>query len=600
MNNAQAAIEPDELQRPWRLSLTLFVAVVAAIGATVALTARSLSKLVDAQAEVTHSLLVNGTVKDLLNDMLDTETGARGFLLTGRASYLQPYYEGLANSLRSREALADALAHEPAAAAQLDVLNRAIAAKLQVLGRSIELKTAGRSEESAELLMTDEGKRKMDAVRDAVRVLAVGEGRRIEQYQLQHAREVRITYWILAASIGLNMLLLGGLVQRMRKAAAQSRASRQAMAERNGELSRLLDATAARNQQVHALADLGRLLQSCVNMDEAGRLLQQQLPLLMRADRGAMYLFAASRNQLRLTFVWGDEPFGEYLEPGECWGLRLGQPYRQPEQGSATACAHLKSARTGSGHIHCLPLVAHGDLMGLLVLDAGVAAGGRADAEDDNYRRMTLEQVALSIGNLKLRESLRQQSIRDVLTGLFNRRFLEESVQRELLRASRVQAQGGQAGVALLMIDVDHFKRFNDQHGHEVGDRVLREVAQVLQRNARGSDVAARYGGEEFTVVLTDMPGAQGLERAEQLRLDVERMAIEVGGAAVGSVTVSIGLAQFPADGSSVEALFLAADKALYEAKRAGRNRVVIASPAGQTGGSNFLSSLPVAGEFAA
>ena len=130
------------------------------------------------------------------------------------------------------------------------------------------------------------------------------------------------------------------------------------------------------------------------------------------------------------------------------------------------------------------------------------------------------------------------------------------------------------------MIDIDNFKHFNDEHGHHVGDQVLREVAQVLQQQTRGSDVAARFGGEEFIVVLADIPRRLALERAEQLRSCVENLALTSVGAP-GSVTISIGLAEFPADGNTLEALLRAADKAPYEAKRAGRNRVVAASPGG-------------------
>jgi diguanylate cyclase (GGDEF)-like protein len=359
----------------------------------------------------------------------------------------------------------------------------------------------------------------------------------------------------------------------MRYAAAQAKA-------RNDELSRLLEAAATRNEQVQGLSELTRFLQSCADMDEAVRLLQQQLPLLMRAATGALYLMAASRNQLRQAFAWGGgEPYVEYFEPSDCWAVRLGQPFRQPAQTGAASCAHLQSEHPRvHDNIQCLPLVALGELMGLLVLDIGVKGDQRVDAENEGYRRIALEQVGLSIGSLKLRESLRQQSIRDVLTGLYNRRFLEESAQREVLRASRLQAQDGRNGLALLMIDIDHFKNFNDLHGHEVGDQVLREVAQVLQHQTRGSDVAARYGGEEFTVVLVDIPAELALERAEKVRADVEKLVLHPSGKVVGTVTISIGLAQFPTHGSTVEALLLAADKALYEAKHAGRNRVVVAS----------------------
>jgi diguanylate cyclase (GGDEF)-like protein len=228
--------------------------------------------------------------------------------------------------------------------------------------------------------------------------------------------------------------------------------------------------------------------------------------------------------------------------------------------------------------MQCLPLVAHGELMGVLVLDAYVERDQHENLEIEGTRRFALEQVGLSIGNLKLRESLRQQSIRDVLTGLFNRRFFEESSQREVLRATRLQAQGGYDGLALMMIDIDHFKRFNDLHGHEVGDHVLREVAQVLESQTRGSDVAARFGGEEFTIVMADITAQQALERAQRVREEIEKLVLRPSGKDVGGVTISIGLAQFPTHGTTVEALLLSADKALYEAKHSGRNRVMVAT----------------------
>jgi diguanylate cyclase (GGDEF)-like protein len=212
------------------------------------------------------------------------------------------------------------------------------------------------------------------------------------------------------------------------------------------------------------------------------------------------------------------------------------------------------------------------------VLEGDLVSDPQESLEVEGSRRFALEQVGLSIGNLKLRESLRQASIRDVLTGLYNRRFFDESSQREVLRAQRQQSKGDYAGLALMMIDIDHFKKFNDQHGHEVGDVVLREVAQVLQSQTRGSDVAARFGGEEFTIVLADITDQLALERAEFVRKAVEALVLRPSGKDVGSITISIGISQFPKHGTSVEALLLAADKALYEAKNSGRNRVVVAT----------------------
>lgn len=578
MQFANRATASDQLQRSWRLTLALCVLVLAAIIATAVQTERSLSRLADTQEVVRHALLVDKALKDLRSQMLDAENGQRGYMLSGRAIYLQPYYVALTQLRESRAALAGVLDREPTATAQLDALDKAIAAKLLELDHAVRLKSEGHSDEAVDPLLTDTGKQTMDSVREALRALASSEDRRTQQWGEENAREIRNNYWVLAASLALNLLLFVLLVQRLRYATVQGKAARQVMEERNDELSRLLQSAAARNAQVHGLSELSRFLQSCADQDEAMRLLQQQLPLLMKAASGALYLLAPSRDQLCQAFAWGEASYAEYFAPGDCWAVRLGQPFRQPMQTGAAACAHLHSEQAGvHEELHCLPLVAHGELTGLLVLDAGTVSDERVNAENEGYRRITLEQVGLSLGNLKLRESLRQQSIRDPLTGLYNRRFLEESAQREVLRASRHTTQDGANGLALLMIDIDHFKNFNDQHGHEVGDQVLRQVAEVFQRQTRGSDVAARYGGEEFTLVLADIPAALALARAERVRAEVAALVLQSSGASLGTITISIGLAQFPTHGSTVKELLLAADKALYEAKRAGRNRVAVA-----------------------
>ena len=572
-------IVPDEIQRSWRLTLGMCVVVFAAIIATAVLTAASLSRLSDARVGLAQAQLADKSLNDLMTQILNAETGQRGFLLSGRANYLQPYYAALTQLREARAALALALSNDPAAGPQLAALDQATAARLEDLERTVHLKSEGNSDEALELVLTDSGKQAMDALREAVRVLAVSGSHRTERWENEHEQDIFNNYLILAASTALNLLLFVLLVQRLRYTTAQVRSSRQAMKERNDDQASLLASSAARNEQVHGLSELSRLLQSSVDMVEAVCLLQQQLPLLMRSTSGALYLMAAARDQLRQAFAWGDESYADCFDPGDCWAVRLGQSFQQPAQSGAAACAHLKSDQAQErADIHCLPLVAHGELLGVLVLDAGIASDPLVNAENEGYRRITLEQVGLSIGNLKLRESLRQQSIRDALTGLYNRRFLEESAQREVQRAARRQEKGCEDGMALLMIDIDNFKQFNDQHGHEVGDQVLCQVAAILQSQTRGSDVAARYGGEEFTIVLSEMPAQLALERAEKVRAEVETLVLKASGKSCGAVTISIGLAYFPTHGSSVEALLLAADKALYAAKNAGRNQVVVAT----------------------
>jgi diguanylate cyclase (GGDEF)-like protein len=577
MQSERTITTSDKIQRSWRLTLVMCVVMLATIIATAVLTERILSRLEDAREVATHGLIVDKALNDLMREMLDAETGERGFLLSGRATYLQPYYAALTQLQDTRSLLATTVNHD--SAGLLADLNKAISGSLQEFDRTVHLKSEGRSDEAAAPALSDIGKDTMDTVRVAVHALASSEDNRTNQWVLEHAHEIRNNYWIIAASLTLNLLFFIGLVQRMRSEAAQGYAAHQTMVAHNNDLSDLLKSAAARNEQVKGLSELSRFLQSCLDMDEAVRLLKQRLPLLMKAESGVLYLLADSRDQLRQAFAWGDEPYVEYFEPNDCWAARLGQPFRQPLEAGAAGCAHLKSDRLRiHNDIHCLPLVAHGELLGILVLDAGIASDDKTNVENEGYRRITLEQIGLSIGNLKLRESLHQQSIRDPLTGLYNRRFFEESAHREVLRASRLQEPDGNGGMALLMIDIDHFKCFNDEHGHKIGDQVLCEVAEALQRRTRGSDIVARFGGEEFTIVLTDMPAAQAQERAEQVRADVEALSLTASGKTLGKVTISIGLARFPIHGNTVEALLLAADKALYEAKHAGRNRVAVAS----------------------
>lgn len=183
------------------------------------------------------------------------------------------------------------------------------------------------------------------------------------------------------------------------------------------------------------------------------------------------------------------------------------------------------------------------------------------------------EQLSLALANLKLRETLRDQSIRDPLTGLFNRRYLEETFERDLQRAAR-----NHSSLGVIMLDVDYFKSFNDTLGHEAGDAVLRELGGFLARCIRGADIACRYGGDEFVLILPDSPLEMSQRRAEELREGVAALPVHFRGRPLGPTTVSLGVAAFPDHGLDKEALLRIADAALYRAKHEGRNRAVTAS----------------------
>ena len=184
----------------------------------------------------------------------------------------------------------------------------------------------------------------------------------------------------------------------------------------------------------------------------------------------------------------------------------------------------------------------------------------------DSERRLAAvlaEQVGLALGNLKLRESLKNQSICDPLTGLSNRRYMEESLEREFSRASRSKSV-----LAIVMMDLDHFKRFNDTFGHQAGDSLLRAFGDLLKRSTRGQDIACRYGGEEFALMLTDSSLEGALKRAETLRQQVKQLSVEYAGQLLGAVSISMGIALYPDHGATMAEVLRASDQALYCAKR--------------------------------
>ena len=327
------------------------------------------------------------------------------------------------------------------------------------------------------------------------------------------------------------------------------------------------------NRKMALLNELGDLLQSCQGADEALRVISVLLPRLFAEEAGGAYLLGAGTQVLEGAGVWGERAPG----PGpfavsECWGLRRGRLHVSGTADAGPRCRHVEEddARPAL----CIPLMAQGEALGILHL-----RGAALEAEDGRRSTRTLqialscaEHLALGLANLRLREGLRSQALRDPLTGLFNRRYLEEQLTRELRRSER---QEGSLG--LLMIDLDHFKAINDAYGHEAGDRVLAEVGRLLQQGVRTEDVAARYGGEEFTVLLPETGLDEAVWVAEKLRQACRRLQIRYRGGLIENLRLSVGAAAFPACGDDPEELLRAADHALYRAKREGRDRVVAA-----------------------
>ncbi len=332
----------------------------------------------------------------------------------------------------------------------------------------------------------------------------------------------------------------------------------------------------ATQRQVTVLSELVGYLQACPDEGEACACIAEYGPRLFPGGRGRLYLSRKGEDLLSAA-AWGPDnatPAVAALRNDDCWALRRGQVYRVDQPVLALPCPHL-GADARNCACSCVPLMAQGDTIGLLhVAHAGLSDGVAIDLAQ-NLAVAMAEQAALALANIRLREALTQQSVRDPLTSLYNRRYLQDSIVRMLGRCRR-------DGIALsvLMIDVDHFKKFNDTYGHHAGDHVLVEMARLVAARFGGIDVACRYGGEEFIVLLPGRTLTEAAARALELLDAVRALRLTHDNRSLGRITASLGLAQFPLHGSAATELIAAADSALYRAKQGGRDRLVTAADA--------------------
>jgi diguanylate cyclase (GGDEF)-like protein/PAS domain S-box-containing protein len=339
-------------------------------------------------------------------------------------------------------------------------------------------------------------------------------------------------------------------------------------------LDRLVKELELRTKQTISLNEMGSLLASSGTVKEACDVVAESVhKLFPDAPSGALYLFRSSRDLIEAAVRWGKNyALAPAFPPDACWSLRRGLPHWSGYPGNEVACQHLTKGSTTESL--CVPLVAQGNTVGVLHLE--FESGAQLHLRDP-YQQLAINaasQIALSLASLQLRETLREQSIRDPLTHLFNRRFLEESLSRELQLAARKRQS-----IAVLFLDLDHFKRFNDTFGHDAGDMVLQSLADLLRSFFRATDICCRYGGEEFAIILTESTSREAAIRADALRSELKGLRLQYKKQPLGPVTLSIGIAAFPEHGSTSEDLLKIADQCLYESKNRGRDIVTVALP---------------------
>jgi diguanylate cyclase (GGDEF)-like protein/PAS domain S-box-containing protein len=342
----------------------------------------------------------------------------------------------------------------------------------------------------------------------------------------------------------------------------------------NERLTSLVKKLEEQQRQSAILAEMRDMLQACSKMEETAPIIMGFMKKLFPVSQGALFLLSNSRSDLESIVTWGDfpvSPNNNVFPPDACWGLRRGRAHVVDDIKIGPICPHLEN--TMESPYVCLPLMAKGDILGLLHLKNAFNGGNSRPAEIADLRQMAVtlsEYLSLSIANVKLSESLSRQSIQDPQSGLYNRHFMEESLQREITRASRKVTP-----IGIIMGDLDHFKKFNDVYGHAAGDKIIAEIGKLFKAKFRGSDIACRYGGEEFLIILPETSLEDTFKRANGLREEIKKLEMVFQGQILGAITMSLGVAAYPEKGTRMEDLLRIADTALYKAKQEGRDRVV-------------------------
>lgn len=507
------------------------------------------------------------TVQGLL---VDAETGERGYALTGMETFLRPYYLATSQLPGAIKALRENYRNDPSdEVTQVEDLIEQTESKMDHLDMVIKLRSTQGAAAAINEIATGNGKQLMDQVRSLGSELIQAEGEEVAILDNQLNANLRWAVAISFASFLLTLVLSRFIYVSMRQTIKRQAESAANAISSSTQLGNSLKNLEQRNTQIGLLAEMARLLQTEMSQEETLQLVSTYCRQLLEGTSGTLYLYRNSADVLKPSASWGQvktQP-DDLMIPKDCWAIRRGHSH-VVEKPHELRCAHYSNnAALDDGHIHwCLPLMAYGETLGLLHIQHD---GAETDKNvSRQFAEAAAEQTALALANGRMRQVLQVQSIKDPLTGLYNRRFMEETLKRELSKVTRDAVD-----LSVIMLDLDNFKKLNDLHGHSAGDAVLRNTASLIMSSIRATDVACRFGGEELMVILPDCALEDALLRAESIRASLESMS-PTDGAQTFSVTASFGVASATLNGIDQAELIKAADAALYKAKRGGKNRV--------------------------
>jgi diguanylate cyclase (GGDEF)-like protein len=367
-------------------------------------------------------------------------------------------------------------------------------------------------------------------------------------------------------------------VTKDRRQSEKLDASVQSADDARHQLAIALELEQSRQYEACLISDFGEWLQTCKSLTELYEIVGRYLSKILPETQGELYIYSNSRDVLDGALSWGDSKIQSHIQADCCWGLRRGRNYRFDNAGISFECKHVvESDHNNLEEYTCIPIIAHGDTVGLLHIRFGEKTLISGKIKDPAlFAAKCGELVSLAIANVRLRDELHEQSTRDPLTGLNNRRSCLEFLRDQVNAYSRTQET-----FSVISFDVDKFKSFNDNFGHDAGDAVLQAISSEMMKEVVPGQMACRFGGEEFLMVLPNTEIADGTNAAEDLRKRISGVQIQYANQLLPSVTISCGVASYLTTADNIQDLLREADLALYRAKDNGRNKVEIADSSG-------------------
>jgi diguanylate cyclase (GGDEF)-like protein len=546
----------DVRLRAMSRSAWLPVLVVGIIVITIGVTIAGFVYNTSTQKNLSSLRIESRDVRIIQLALLDVETGARGFAISSRVEYLQPYSVGL-QALEDHKATISVLDRFVAQSIDgplgIQPVTALVGHLLTEVGQLVELTQRGTADPSEQRQHLDRTKATMDMLRTYIGqfLLVKSTAANIAEEDLAFLQQLLLILQVVSGALILTTLTLA--FQGM---ARQSRARASAIAE-----------AVQSREQVEHLFSMTDMLQSASGYDDANAVLKATAQRLLPGFGGALYIFNNSRDRLDLSITWAtgntDPVAPRVISPSQCWALKRGKPHINAGTQSSLRCGHAVEGQSALE----IPMLARGEVYGLLQIFGDDPTGANLETVRSLAAALA-DSMSLALSSIALRERLRNQALRDPLTGLYNRRFMEE-----VLESFAVQAERRNSALSAIMIDLDHFKKLNDQHGHAAGDTVLRDVAGAILATLRKSDIACRYGGEELIILLPDSDLETAQNKAEIIRIKIAELSSVEG----VSVSASLGVASIPQTSGNPSELTAMADEALYKAKESGRNKVVSA-----------------------